>query len=243
MVIGKKYQKGFSLIELMVAVAILWVVIGGLYTMLISSQDIANIGESQIDAQKVARNATEQMTKEIRECYEIISISADGYTIRVRGIQIVEEELSPKVAGSYNVYSSAYYPWLLTDISLPVIYVNDIIQDLDSLSIDTDNGEVTFSTLLTLIDTVKANYTYDAYIEYGLSEFDKTLRRKIIRIGDGAELENTIVAKYIANGELSIPIFSRSGDLISISLIIDRDTDKLPEAYKLDTDVRFRSKG
>ncbi len=236
----KKGQKGFSLIELLVALAVLWIVIGGLYTMLVSSQDISNIGKSQIDAQMIARGAMRQMTTEIRECYEVVSLSEDGYTLRVRGIQKVGEKLSPKVAGSYDVYSSGHSPWLSTSTSLPVIYVNDEIRSLSSLSIDTDNGEVTFSSVPIAGDVVKANYTYDVYLEYALFEADKTLHRKVIRISDGAELENEAVASYIQNAAQLRPIFSQSGSLISITLLIDRDINKLPETYELSTDVRLR---
>ena len=236
----KRDQKGFSLVELLVAAAVLWVVIGGLYTMLVSGQDISNVGKSQIDVQMIARGAMRQMTTEIRECYEVVSLSIDGYTLRVRGIQKVGEELNPKVPGSYDVYTSGYSPWLSTSISLPVIYINDATQSLSSLSIDTDNGEVTFSPSLTVDDTVKANYTYDVYLEYALSEADKTLQRKVIRISDEAELENEAIASYIQNGAQSTPIFSQSGSLIGISLLIDRDTNKLPETYELNADVRLR---
>jgi len=240
----KERQRGFTLIEFLIVAAVMWVVIGGLYTMLISGHDISDIGESQIDMQRNARNSMQRITQELRECYQVVSTS--DYSIRMEGIQITEEELNPKVAGSYDVYSSDYSPWLSTSISLPVIYKNGVIQNLSSgvITIDDTDGEVTFNPVLTVDDVVKASYTYDAYLEYVLSEADNTLRRKVIRISDGAELENEIVARYVANKNQSVPvpIFSQNGSLISVSLLIDREPTELPEVYRLDSDVRLRKK-
>jgi|GEM_PF-4716199 len=237
-----KRQKGFTLIEFLVVAAILWVVVGALYTLLISGHDISTIGESQVDIQRTARNSMQKVTKEVRECYQIVSVS--DYVLRVEGIQITEEELSPKVAGSYDVFSSGHSPWLPTSTSLPVIYKNGVIQSLSSgiVTVNASAGEVTFNPALSVEDLVKANYTYDAYLEYALSETDNTLRRKIIRISDGAEMENLTVARCVVNKNKSIPIFSQSGNLIGVRLLIDRDPGKLPEAYELQSDVRLRKK-
>jgi len=240
----KGRQRGFTLIEFLVVAAVMWVVIGGLYTMLISGHDISDIGESQIDMQRNARNSMQRITQELRECYQVVSTS--DYSIRMEGIQITEEELNPKVAGSYDVYSSDYSPWLSTSTSLPVIYKNGVIQSFSSgvTTVNDTAGEVTFNPVLLVIDSVKADYTYDAYLEYALSEADNTLRRKVIRISDGAELENEIVARYVANKNQSapVPIFSQTGSLISVSLLIDREPAELPEVYRLDSDVRLRKK-
>jgi prepilin-type N-terminal cleavage/methylation domain-containing protein len=60
-------QQGFTLIELMIATAILGIVLAGLVTLLNSGQRAYSRGSNTIDAQQNARVALDRMAKEIRE--------------------------------------------------------------------------------------------------------------------------------------------------------------------------------
>jgi prepilin-type N-terminal cleavage/methylation domain-containing protein len=62
-----KYQKGFSLIELMVAVVILGLIILALVTFFTGGTKAWVAGQSQLEAQRNARLVMDRMVREIRE--------------------------------------------------------------------------------------------------------------------------------------------------------------------------------
>jgi len=62
-----KNQKGFSLIEMMVVVIILGVIVLGLVTFFTGGVKSWVAGQSQLKAQREARQATDRMVREIRE--------------------------------------------------------------------------------------------------------------------------------------------------------------------------------
>jgi len=62
-----KYQRGFSLIELMVAVVILGLIILALVTFFTGGTKAWVAGQSQLEAQRNARLAMDRMVREIRE--------------------------------------------------------------------------------------------------------------------------------------------------------------------------------
>jgi len=66
-----KYQKGFSLIELMVAVVILGLIILALVTFFTGGTKAWVAGQSQLEAQRNARQAMDIMVREIREASDI----------------------------------------------------------------------------------------------------------------------------------------------------------------------------
>jgi prepilin-type N-terminal cleavage/methylation domain-containing protein len=75
-------RKGFSLIEMMVALGILSLIIIGLVTFFSGGTRAWVTGQYQLEAQRNARLAMDRMVKEIREGKNIIS-SSDGDTIVV----------------------------------------------------------------------------------------------------------------------------------------------------------------
>ena len=77
-----KNQKGFSLIEMMVVVVILGLIVLGLVTFFTGGAKSWVAGQSQLKAQREARQAIDRMVREIREGKNIIS-SSDGDTIVV----------------------------------------------------------------------------------------------------------------------------------------------------------------
>jgi prepilin-type N-terminal cleavage/methylation domain-containing protein len=60
-------QRGFTLVELLIATAILGLVMAGLLSLLTASQRAYSRGSNTIDAQQNARVALERLSKEIRE--------------------------------------------------------------------------------------------------------------------------------------------------------------------------------
>ena len=72
-----KNQKGFSLIEMMVVVAVLGVIVLGLVTFFTGGTKSWVAGQSQLTAQRNARQAMDRMVREIREGKNIISGSDD----------------------------------------------------------------------------------------------------------------------------------------------------------------------
>ena len=66
----KKNQKGFSLIEMMVVVFILGLIILALVTFFTGGIKSWVAGQSQLEAQRNARQAMDRMVREIREAYE-----------------------------------------------------------------------------------------------------------------------------------------------------------------------------
>jgi len=62
-----KYSKGFSLIEMMVVVVILGLIVLGLVTFFTGGARSWMSGQSQLEAQRNARQAMDSMVREIRE--------------------------------------------------------------------------------------------------------------------------------------------------------------------------------
>ncbi|PKP57641.1 hypothetical protein CVT91_10145 [Candidatus Atribacteria bacterium HGW-Atribacteria-1] len=68
---NKKNNKGFSLIEMMVVVVILGLIVLGLVTFFTGGTKSWVAGQSQLEAQRNARQAMDRMVREIREASEI----------------------------------------------------------------------------------------------------------------------------------------------------------------------------
>jgi len=76
-----KNQKGFSLIEMMVVVAVLGVIVLGLVTFFTGGTKSWVAGQSQLTAQRNARQAMDRMVREIREASDIIATSTSSEEI------------------------------------------------------------------------------------------------------------------------------------------------------------------
>lgn len=77
-----KQQKGFSLIEMMVVVVILGIIVLGLVTFFTGGTKSWVAGQSQLEAQRNARQAIDRMVKKIREG-ENVKSGSDGTTITI----------------------------------------------------------------------------------------------------------------------------------------------------------------
>jgi prepilin-type N-terminal cleavage/methylation domain-containing protein len=78
----KHNQKGFSLIELMVVVVILSLMVLGLVTFFTGGARSWIAGQSQLQAQREARQAMDQMVREIREG-SVIASSSNATSITI----------------------------------------------------------------------------------------------------------------------------------------------------------------
>ena len=74
-------QKGFSLIEMMVVVVILGLIILALVTFFTGGTKAWVAGQSQLEAQRNARQAMDRMVREIREASNIIDTSTSSKEI------------------------------------------------------------------------------------------------------------------------------------------------------------------
>ena len=74
-------QKGFSLIEMMVVVVILGLIVLGLVTFFTGGAKSWVAGQSQLTAQRNARQAMDIMVREIREASDIIDTSTSSKEI------------------------------------------------------------------------------------------------------------------------------------------------------------------
>jgi len=77
-----KQQRGFSLIEMMVAVVILGLIILALVTFFTGGTKAWVAGQSQLKAQRNARQAMDRMVREIREGSSFV-IDSDGNRITI----------------------------------------------------------------------------------------------------------------------------------------------------------------
>ena len=78
-----KSQKGFSLIEMMVVVVILGLIVLGLVTFFTGGARSWVAGQSQLEAQRNARQAMDIMVREIREGEAVTSITSTSITIAI----------------------------------------------------------------------------------------------------------------------------------------------------------------
>ena len=85
-----KQQKGFSLIELMVVVVILGLIVLGLVTFFTGGTKAWVAGQSQLEAQRNARQAMDRMVKKIREGKNV-KLGSDGDTIVILYIDLSEK--------------------------------------------------------------------------------------------------------------------------------------------------------
>jgi len=82
-IVNIKNQKGFSLIEMMVVVVILGLIVLGLVTFFTGGAKSWVAGQSQLTAQRNARQAMDRMVREIREGKNTTSGSEISITVSV----------------------------------------------------------------------------------------------------------------------------------------------------------------
>jgi prepilin-type N-terminal cleavage/methylation domain-containing protein len=90
-------DRGFSLAELLVSVAVIGLVLGGIFALQKSGQDTYLMGSKRVEAQQNARVALALMTRELRELCAIDSGTLPTST-RIK-FTIVDPNLDPSTAG------------------------------------------------------------------------------------------------------------------------------------------------
>ncbi|GAH61507.1 unnamed protein product [marine sediment metagenome] len=133
-IICKKNQKGFSLIEMMVVVVILGLIVLGLVTFFTGGAKSWVAGQSQLKAQREARQAIDRMVREIREGKNVIS-SSDGDTIVV-SIPNLGSEFAYDV--TYSLSNTTIKRGTTTLIDNVLISGEDIFEYYDSSGIKYD---------------------------------------------------------------------------------------------------------
>jgi len=99
---NKKNNKGFSLIEMMVVVVILGLIVLGLVTFFTGGTKSWVAGQSQLEAQRNARQAIDRMVREIREGKNITTGSETSITVSVPHFD---------VNGNIDSYNDVNYYW------------------------------------------------------------------------------------------------------------------------------------
>lgn len=94
---NKKNNKGFSLIEMMVVVVILGLIVLGLVTFFTGGVKSWVAGQSQLEAQRNARQAMDRMVREIREAKNITTGLDTSITVDI-----------PSLGGN-DAYSVSYF--------------------------------------------------------------------------------------------------------------------------------------
>ncbi|GAG62504.1 unnamed protein product [marine sediment metagenome] len=168
-ILNIKNQKGFSLIEMMVVVVILGLIVLGLVIFFTGGARSWILGQSQLSAQRNARQAMDRMVREIREGKNITSDLAsdsDGDTIVV-SIPPLGSELAYivtyKLSGTTIVRIKNTISNLLIDNVLKITG-EDIFKYYDSVKQyipDDSNPDINLSNNISKISKVHINLKVD----------------------------------------------------------------------------------
>ena len=153
-ILSRENQKGFSLIEMMVVVVILGLIVLGLVTFFTGGAKSWVAGQSQLKAQREARQAIDRMVREIREGKNIIS-SSDGDTIVV-SIPDLGSELAYDV--TYSLSNTTIKRGTTPLIDNVLISGEDIFEYYDSSGIKYDPPD---SITLPTISKIHINLQVD----------------------------------------------------------------------------------
>jgi len=149
-----KNQKGFSLIEMMVVVVILGLIVLGLVTFFTGGAKSWVTGQSQLTAQRNARQAMDWMVREIREG-ENVKTGSDDDTIVV-SIPALGSELANDV--TYSLSDTTIKRDNTPLIDNVLISGEDIFEYYDSSGIKYDPPD---STTLPTISKIHINLKVD----------------------------------------------------------------------------------
>lgn len=231
----KTNQSGFTLLELLGSVVILWLVIGSVYLLLNQGITSYKLDEKRIDEQRNARGGLMRMVQEARDCYRIESVSDN--LLYCYGPVRVQETLTTT---DNQIYFSTHQYWL--SLAPATIYVNGSIST--SGTINYVAGTATFTTAETR--TVQADYTYAAYVRYYLSGTNLMKREDLYNGYDYPAGAPQIIARSVVNSQVSPvePVFTRNETvapyLINVTLLVDRGLSENPPAYRMQSKIRMR---
>ena len=158
-IIKIKNQKGFSLIEMMVVVVILGLIVLGLVTFFTGGAKSWVAGQSQLQAQRNARQAMDIMVREIREGKNVVS-GSDGDTIIINfPSSFVKNDVTYSWSGNPNniIYRDTTIPLINNVKKLFITYtypsgstnILDVSKVHIELEVDVDNDDKPDITLNT----------------------------------------------------------------------------------------------
>ena len=147
-------KRGFSLIEMMVVVVILGLIVLGLVTFFTGGAKSWVAGQSQLTAQRNARQAVDRMVREIREG-ENVKTDSDDDTIVV-SIPALGSELAYDV--TYSLSDTTIKRGTTPLIDNVMISGEDIFEYYDSSGIKYDSPD---STTLPTISKIHINLKVD----------------------------------------------------------------------------------
>jgi len=155
--INKKNQKGFGLIEMMVVVVVLGLIVLGLVTFFTGGVKSWVAGQSQLKAQREARQAIDRMVREIREGKVVKS----GFNNSIR-VEIPEFKTDTGIIPSYEVTYGLFDTTIKRGttplIDNVLISAEDIFEYYDSSGLKHDTPD---STTLPKISKIQINLKVD----------------------------------------------------------------------------------
>lgn len=239
----KKDDNGFTITELLVAMGLLGVILIGIYGLLAGGQTSDVLGEKRVIAQGNARQAMLKICSELRQCYSIentttpTSLLTDNWTLSFRSLQFNKERLNA-VAGSNNTrYAASRKPW--HSGAKPLVLINDGIVNVGYTE-DFTNGEIVFSASLLEADAVEASYSWDVYVQYLLNDGRQIIKR--LYNTNGTQISSEMVVTNVVNKNVSpqVPFISRSGNYVTIRILIDDDLTRPPATFRLESSIKAR---
>ena len=152
-----KNQKGFSLIEMMVVVVILGLIVLGLVTFFTGGAKSWVAGQSQLTAQRNARQAIDRMVREIREGKVVKSGSDTNITVAIPEFK-TDTGIIPYYEVTYKLFDTTIKRGTTPLIDNVLISGEDIFEYYDSSGIKYDSPD---STELPKISKVHINLKVD----------------------------------------------------------------------------------
>jgi len=141
-----KNQKGFSLIEMMVVVVILGIIVLGLVTFFTGGTKSWVAGQSQLTAQRNARQAIDIMVREIREGKNIISSSdSDTIVVSIPDFDTADPDDYNEV--TYSLFDTTIKRGTVSLIDNVLIAGEDIFEYYDSNGIEINPPDSTVSKI------------------------------------------------------------------------------------------------
>ena len=152
-----KSQKGFSLIEMMVVVVILGLIVLGLVTFFTGGAKSWVAGQSQLEAQRNARQAIDRMVREIRHGEEVKSGSNVSVKVAIPEFK-TDTGTIPSYEVTYNLSDTTIMRGTTPLIDNVLISGEDIFEYYDSSGIKYDPPD---STTLTKVSKIHINLKVD----------------------------------------------------------------------------------
>jgi len=158
--LDSKKIKGFSLIELMVVVVLISLIVLGLVTFFTGGARSWIAGQSQLKAQREARQAMDRMVREIREGEEVTSSTKNSITVNIPDFDNLDEAPIPIT-----------YSWSGTPGDSVYRESIELIKNVKKLEFDSDVSKINIILEVDVDDDDNPDITLDTDVNlrnYGL---------------------------------------------------------------------------